>query len=65
MRAMASDATVDLAVHVVRTDAHVHGAVHGPSSAAERFDGWLDLTAAIARALDAAATSNSSPEEER
>lgn len=52
---MPTDPPVDLALHVVRTDAHVHGTVAGPAPIRETFDGWLDLTAAIVRALDAAA----------
>ena len=51
---MASETTIDLALHVVRTDAGIHGTLAASSGAGERFEGWLDLLAAIARTLEAA-----------
>jgi hypothetical protein len=60
---MAFEHAVDLSLRVVRTDARVHGTVVGPAPISERFDGWLDLTAAIARVLDAVATTTPEPEE--
>jgi hypothetical protein len=59
---MASDHAVDLSLRVVRTDARVHGTVVG-HAISERFDGWLDLTAAIVRVLDAVGTTTPEPEE--
>jgi hypothetical protein len=61
---MEPDRALDLSLRVVRTDAHVHGTVMGPAPINERFDGWLGLTAAIARVLDAVGPTTPHPEEE-
>jgi hypothetical protein len=52
---MAPETSVDLAVHIVRTTEGVHGTLGAASAGPTRFQGWLGLTAAIARALDAGA----------
>lgn len=52
---MASEPFVDLALHVARTDAGIHGTVTSADHPPESFAGWLELTAAIARLLPAAA----------
>jgi hypothetical protein len=47
------ESSVDLALHILRTDVGVHGTVVGPGHAPRSFAGWLELTAAIAAALAA------------
>jgi hypothetical protein len=51
---MAPEASLDLALHIVRTAESVHGTLGTASAERSEFEGWLGLTAAIARALDTA-----------
>ena len=50
---MAPENSLDLAIHIVRTAEGVRGTLGTASAEPTRFQGWLGLTAAIARALDA------------
>jgi hypothetical protein len=51
---MTPEASLDLALHIVRTAEGVHGTLGTTSAERSRFEGWLGLTAAIARALETA-----------
>jgi hypothetical protein len=50
---VATQTSVDLALHVVRTEAGIHGTLAVAQQPGEQFVGWLELTGAIARALEA------------
>jgi hypothetical protein len=53
MNGVAAEPSIDLVLRVVRTDTRVRGTLAGPSGVSETFEGWLDLTAAVVRVLDA------------
>jgi hypothetical protein len=49
---MAAAGTVELTLHIVRSEAGVRGTVELVSGETYDFEGWLALTASIARAID-------------
>jgi hypothetical protein len=60
---MTPDEFVDLALHVARSDAGIHGTVARPDAPPESFSGWLELTATVARVLAAAPPAGGPPGE--
>jgi hypothetical protein len=53
---MAAATHVDLALRIVHEAGRVRGSVSLGGRKVEDFDGWLELSAAIARTIDAAAS---------